>query len=74
MSYPTTVTLEEGKMKGLPYFCRGEVIRGFGRGSKELGIPTGKEASMLTVTPISSSVLASLYIHKVRSYSMGIEV
>ncbi|XP_067087577.1 riboflavin kinase isoform X1 [Osmerus mordax] len=27
-------------MKGLPYFCRGEVIRGFGRGSKELGIPT----------------------------------
>uniref|UniRef100_A0A3P8W8N0 riboflavin kinase n=1 Tax=Cynoglossus semilaevis TaxID=244447 RepID=A0A3P8W8N0_CYNSE len=24
----------------LPYFCRGEVIRGFGRGSKELGIPT----------------------------------
>ncbi|KAG7490056.1 riboflavin kinase [Solea senegalensis] len=27
-------------MKSLPYFCRGEVIRGFGRGSKELGIPT----------------------------------
>ncbi|XP_006626942.1 riboflavin kinase [Lepisosteus oculatus] len=27
-------------MKNLPYFCRGEVIRGFGRGSKELGIPT----------------------------------
>ena len=29
-------------MKSLPYFCRGEVIRGFGRGSKELGIPTGE--------------------------------
>ncbi|XP_077993572.1 riboflavin kinase-like [Glandiceps talaboti] len=30
-----------GKMKmPLPYFCRGEVIKGFGRGSKELGIPT----------------------------------
>ncbi|XP_029961533.1 riboflavin kinase [Salarias fasciatus] len=27
-------------MKSLPYFCRGEVIQGFGRGSKELGIPT----------------------------------
>ncbi|XP_054630860.1 riboflavin kinase [Dunckerocampus dactyliophorus] len=27
-------------IKSLPYFCRGEVIRGFGRGSKELGIPT----------------------------------
>lgn len=24
----------------LPYFCRGEIIKGFGRGSKELGIPT----------------------------------
>ncbi|XP_001516422.2 riboflavin kinase [Ornithorhynchus anatinus] len=27
-------------MKYLPYFCRGEVVRGFGRGSKQLGIPT----------------------------------
>ncbi|XP_007441922.1 riboflavin kinase [Python bivittatus] len=27
-------------MKTLPYFCRGEVVRGFGRGSKELGIRT----------------------------------
>ncbi|XP_029366817.1 riboflavin kinase [Echeneis naucrates] len=27
-------------MRSLPFFCRGEVIRGFGRGSKELGIPT----------------------------------
>lgn len=24
------------------YFCRGEVVKGFGRGSKELGIPTGE--------------------------------
>ncbi|XP_036596976.1 riboflavin kinase [Trichosurus vulpecula] len=29
-----------GAMKHLPYFCRGEVVRGFGRGSKQLGIPT----------------------------------
>ncbi|XP_059379911.1 riboflavin kinase-like [Carassius carassius] len=27
-------------MRSLPYFCRGQVVRGFGRGSKELGIPT----------------------------------
>ncbi|NWS69083.1 RIFK kinase, partial [Crotophaga sulcirostris] len=27
-------------MRHLPYFCRGEVVKGFGRGSKELGIPT----------------------------------
>ena len=27
----------------LPHFSRGEVVKGFGRGSKELGIPTGKE-------------------------------
>ena len=25
-----------------PYLCRGEVVKGFGRGSKELGIPTGE--------------------------------
>jgi len=27
---------------GLPYFTEGIVVKGFGRGSKELGIPTGK--------------------------------
>ncbi len=26
----------------LPYFTRGTVVKGFGRGSKELGIPTGE--------------------------------
>ncbi|KAJ8260926.1 hypothetical protein COCON_G00166490 [Conger conger] len=31
-------------MKTLPFFCRGKVVRGFGRGSKELGIPTANFA------------------------------
>lgn len=26
--------------RGLPHFAKGEVVKGFGRGSKELGIPT----------------------------------
>lgn len=26
--------------KGLPHFAEGDVVKGFGRGSKELGIPT----------------------------------
>lgn len=29
-------------MRYLPYFCRGEVVKGFGRGSRELGVPTGE--------------------------------
>ena len=27
--------------ESLPYFVRGEVVKGFGRGSRQLGIPTG---------------------------------
>lgn len=26
---------------GLPFYVSGEIVKGFGRGSKELGIPTG---------------------------------
>ena len=29
-------------MACLPYYAKGSVVKGFGRGSKELGIPTGK--------------------------------
>lgn len=32
-------------MRRLPAFCRGEVVKGFGRGSKELGIPTGERGA-----------------------------
>ncbi|XP_013916573.1 PREDICTED: riboflavin kinase [Thamnophis sirtalis] len=37
---PSRGCLRSVAMKNLPYFCRGEVVRGFGRGSKELGIRT----------------------------------
>lgn len=39
---PQPAPRADGVMKLLPYFCRGEVVRGFGRGSKQLGIPTGE--------------------------------
>jgi len=32
---------EESKENVLPFYASGIVIKGFGRGSKELGIPTG---------------------------------
>lgn len=32
-------------MRSLPFFCRGQVVRGFGRGSKQLGIPTGERVA-----------------------------
>ncbi|XP_071259986.1 riboflavin kinase isoform X2 [Salvelinus alpinus] len=44
-------------MNCLPYFSRGEVVRGFGRGSKELGIPTGNDVtSTLTRIAITQDV------------------
>lgn len=39
---PQPAPRADGVMKHLPYFCRGQVVRGFGRGSKQLGIPTGE--------------------------------
>ena len=29
-------------MACLPFYTQGEIVKGFGRGSKELGIPTGR--------------------------------
>lgn len=42
---PQPVSGADGVMRHLPYFCRGQVVRGFGRGSKQLGIPTGEPRS-----------------------------
>ncbi|XP_026199688.1 riboflavin kinase [Anabas testudineus] len=47
-------------MKSLPYFCRGEVIRGFGRGSKELGIPTANFADSV-VDKLPADISTGIY-------------
>uniref|UniRef100_A0AAQ5XFK5 Riboflavin kinase n=1 Tax=Amphiprion ocellaris TaxID=80972 RepID=A0AAQ5XFK5_AMPOC len=47
-------------MKSLPYFCRGEVIRGFGRGSKELGIPTANFSDSV-VDHLPADVATGIY-------------
>ncbi|KAL8203296.1 UNVERIFIED_CONTAM: hypothetical protein K2H54_047306 [Gekko kuhli] len=47
-------------MKHLPYLCRGEVVRGFGRGSKELGIPTAN-FSEETVENFPSDIPTGIY-------------
>lgn len=31
----------KNKMSYLPFYIKGEVVKGFGRGSKDLGCPTG---------------------------------
>ncbi len=42
-----------------PYFCKGIVIHGFGRGSKELGIPTGE--SQLSHINCIRFIIGNLY-------------
>nr|XP_033708138.1 riboflavin kinase-like [Tursiops truncatus] len=37
---PQPAPRADGVMRHLPYFCRGQVVWGFGRSSKQLGIPT----------------------------------
>lgn len=51
--------------KNLLYFLSGSVVRGFGRGSKVLGIPTGK-IKHLNFSLINSEIL------KLRSYKFKI--
>ncbi|XP_062855362.1 riboflavin kinase [Trichomycterus rosablanca] len=47
-------------MRYLPYFCRGEVIRGFGRGSKELGIPTANFPESV-VDSLPADIITGIY-------------
>jgi hypothetical protein len=57
---PTTAaSLVRGdqKVEGMPFFLKGKVIKGFGRGSKQLGIPTG--------TPHFSSDRADVCIQRI---------
>ncbi|XP_033283926.1 riboflavin kinase-like [Orcinus orca] len=47
-------------MRHLPYFCRGQVVRGFGRGSKQPGIPTAKFPEQV-VDNIPADVSTGIY-------------
>uniref|UniRef100_A0A8D0HC65 Riboflavin kinase n=1 Tax=Sphenodon punctatus TaxID=8508 RepID=A0A8D0HC65_SPHPU len=47
-------------MTHLPYFCRGEVVRGFGRGSKELGIRTANFSEQV-VESFPSDISTGIY-------------
>uniref|UniRef100_A0A663EX98 riboflavin kinase n=1 Tax=Aquila chrysaetos chrysaetos TaxID=223781 RepID=A0A663EX98_AQUCH len=43
-------------VRHLPAFCRGEVVKGFGRGSKEPGIPTGERVVENFPSDISTGI------------------
>uniref|UniRef100_A0A8C9FI44 Riboflavin kinase n=2 Tax=Phasianidae TaxID=9005 RepID=A0A8C9FI44_PAVCR len=47
-------------MRHLPYFCRGEVVKGFGRGSKELGVPTANFSEQV-VESFPSDISTGIY-------------
>ncbi|XP_031458237.1 riboflavin kinase [Phasianus colchicus] len=47
-------------MRHLPYFCRGEVVKGFGRGSKELGVPTANFSEQV-VESFPSDIPTGIY-------------
>ncbi|KAK1342225.1 hypothetical protein QTO34_016984 [Cnephaeus nilssonii] len=47
-------------MKNLPYFCRCEVMRGFGHGSKQLSIPTANFPEQV-VDNLPSDVSIGIY-------------
>ncbi|NWT13922.1 RIFK kinase, partial [Vireo altiloquus] len=49
-----------GAMRHLPYFCRGQVVKGFGRGSKELGIPTANFSEQV-VESFPSDIPTGIY-------------
>ena len=53
----------------LPYYEKGLVVRGFGRGSKKLGIPTGEERSRHKWYSVCSSAPASCLVGLLRTSS-----
>lgn len=52
-------------LSSLPLYMEGEVVKGFGRGSKELGCPTGN----CIILCFNSNILYSDYLHS--SYAQG---
>ncbi|XP_035166068.1 riboflavin kinase-like [Oxyura jamaicensis] len=47
-------------MGSLPFACRGEVVRGFGRGSRQLGVPTANFSDQV-VESFPSDIPAGVY-------------
>ncbi|OCU01123.1 riboflavin kinase isoform X2 [Xenopus laevis] len=60
MPFETLSVTGGSAMKTLPYFCRGEVVKGFGRGSKELGIPTANFAEKI-VDRLPADISTGIY-------------
>jgi len=46
-------------LKHLPIYACGEIVRGFGRGSKELGIPTGECMCVCVFVPNFNVIIHS---------------
>ena len=45
-----------------PYFAQGKVVKGFGRGSKELGIPTGSYNTIITIEELTIYTYEIVYV------------
>ncbi|TLS22587.1 uncharacterized protein PpBr36_06109 [Pyricularia pennisetigena] len=58
---PSIVGPDSGPEPPFPYKMEGKVISGFGRGSKELGIPTANLPVDATITPWISSIPSGVY-------------
>ncbi|XP_054939854.1 riboflavin kinase-like [Physeter macrocephalus] len=57
---PQPAPRADGVVRHLPYFCRGQVVLGFGRGSKQPGIPTAKFPEQV-VDNIPADVSTGIY-------------
>ncbi|CAM1501925.1 Fc.00g039090.m01.CDS01 [Cosmosporella sp. VM-42] len=60
-SRPSVVGPESGPEVPYPYQMEGKVIAGFGRGSKELGIPTANLPVDASLTPWISAIPSGVY-------------